>query len=608
MSSLYGWLYFDRRPLGPGETRAMLEPVNASEYAPPSTWSSTGLLLTHADSPALPPQSSRQPYAIASGAITFDGRLDNREALLLTLRDELLDDTSDAALALAAYAQQGAAGFSYLIGDWSLVLWDESRGRLILASDFAGVRPLYYQIFDGGVRWSTRLKPLVIANGVSEVDEEYIGCYLLHGGCPNRTPYRGIRSVPPGHSLTVSRHDRELRAFWQMPIGNIVRYQTESGYEEHLRELFATAVRSRLRTSAPVLVELSGGLDSSSIACMADTLIKTRAATAPRMITLTYDRPGSLDSRFCRAVEEWCACESIHVSTSEHALLTAPPIGEPLPELWEELHQSVADTARASGAQVLITGTMGDLAMGNTGFDPAQVQSLFRAGKIGDALRETIHSSRTLRLPIAYVLWQAFGGGSREESFREDSIASQFQKQRGLSDSARFFSQDWMHAPRDQRSHLRQLGRVLELRRLQPSPALIHLSYTHPYADRRLLEFLYSIPREVVCGPGERRRLMRRAFSPFWPPLLRARKSKDLFGGAFYQALRPLALMMLAEIDKLQVIQRGYIDRSQLRDRLTRLVQSLECNQPQLRLIIALELFLRQFETRYVNTPASSSA
>lgn len=72
--------------------------------------------------------------------------------------------------------------------------------------------------------------------------------------------------------------------------------------------------------------------------------------------------------------------------------------------------------------------------------------------------------------------------------------------------------------------------------------------------------FLYSTPREIICGPGERRRLVKYAFASFWPRLLRERRSNDLFGAAIYEALRRLAITMLAEMGKFQVVERGYID------------------------------------------------
>src|SRR5215813_4516943 len=126
--------------------------------------------------------------------LAWDGRLDNRNDLLLRLANSLRGDTSNAALARAAYERWGTDGFVHLIGDWSLVIQDHAKG-LVLASDFAGVRPLYYSVQRARVFWSSRLQSVVDATGISDLDEQYIGGFLLLGGCPNRTPYKAIYSV-----------------------------------------------------------------------------------------------------------------------------------------------------------------------------------------------------------------------------------------------------------------------------------------------------------------------------------------------------------------------------------------------------------------------------
>jgi len=133
---------------------------------------------------------------------------------------------------------------------------------------------------------------------------------------------------------------------------------------------------------------------------------------------------------------------------------------------------------------------------------------------------------------------------------------------------------------------------MLELRQLQPAEPLQHLDYTHPFAHRPLVEFLMTVPAEVLCRPGEPRRLMRSAFSDLWPFKLRERRSKGLFNAPWQEALRPVARALL-EARRFHLVERGLIDRASLLSRLERLCAGLECNQHQLRQIIMLELWLR---------------
>ena len=625
MSLLGGVFYFDEREISRSECDPILSRVGCNDSNPSGTHRAPGLFLAHADSQFDRRTADRpQPYIAQTKAITFDGRLDNREDLLLRLRDALGSDISDAALALAAYGRWGTDGLAYLIGDWSLVIWDAPEKAVVLASDFAGVRPLYYRIQRSRALWSTRLDALVGWTEAEEIDDEYVAGLLMFGGCPNRTPYCGIYSVPSGHSVRLTKDGTRIQPFWNLPIGNTIRYRRESDYEDQLRALFREAVRCRLRTSAPVLSELSGGLDSSSIVCMASHLIRTGDVKAPRLVTLSYEHQGSRDTPFCAAVEEFCKNESIHVPTAAHPFLTENNTGGAMPAFWEKLHSNAAALALQTGAKTYLTGQLGDLVMGNWWDDSDQVAGLLCGGRIGPALKDALDWSKMLRIPIAWVLWRALlsslpsslalakacrmTDGSAPTASTEDSIAPDFRKRTGLSDAHRFFSQAWMQARPERRKHFRGLAEILQMRKLQPPEPLQHLCYTHPYAHRPLVTFMLSIPADIACRAGEPRRLMRRAFHELWPPELRKRRSKDAFGGVFLDSLRPLARELLRQPQRLQVVERGYVELESLKERLERLSNSLDCNEPQLRHIILFEYWLRAREHRFRPQLASLSA
>ncbi len=131
-----------------------------------------------------------------------------------------------------------------------------------------------------------------------------------------------------------------------------------------------------------------------------------------------------------------------------------------------------------------------------------------------------------------------------------------------------------------------------ELRSLQTPEPLQHLDYTHPFAHRPLVEFLMAVPADVLCRPGEPRKLMRSALSDLWPPVLRKRRSKGLFHAPMLEALRPLGRDLL-KARQLQVVERGLVDGASVLSRLERLSAGLECNETQLQQIILLELWLR---------------
>jgi asparagine synthase (glutamine-hydrolysing) len=540
--------------------------------------------------------------------LAWDGRLDNRDDLLLRLKDSLQSDTSNQSLALAAYERWGANGFVHLIGDWSVVIRDAANRRLVLATDFAGVRPLYYNLRPGGILWSTRLQSLVEATGIDELDEKYVAGFLTFGGCPNRTPYKEIRSVPPGHALCLSATETSIRPFWALPIGDSIRYQNPHRYEDQLRALFQEAVAVRLQTDSPVLAELSGGLDSSSVVCMANHLIRRGSVGAPRLVGVSYVWPDSRDEPFLRKVEEFCNIEGIHLSTHDNPLITQTKVGNAMPQGFEPLYMSVSAAASRLGARVFLTGYNGDLVMGNWWDDSMQVAASLRRFHIARACQEALAWSKHLRIPVSWVLWRAFRtalpptlgppatfmptDGSYVPKRTATSLLPDFCKRTGLSENGSFFSSGWMDAPPERRKHVQALTMLLEMRSLQRPEPLQNLDYTHPFAHRPLVEFLMSVPADALCGPGEPRRLMRRALSDLWPGKLRSRRSKGFFSAPWLEALRPMARDLLKG-RRMEVVERGFVDRPSLLSRLERLSAGLECNEAQLRQIILVEFWLR---------------
>jgi hypothetical protein len=133
---------------------------------------------------------------------------------------------------------------------------------------------------------------------------------------------------------------------------------------------------------------------------------------------------------------------------------------------------------------------------------------------------------------------------------------------------------------------------ALELRTLQAPEQLQDFDYTHPFSHRPLVEFLMSVPADVLCRPGEPRALMRSAFADLWPLGLRERRSKGSFNAPWQEASRPLARALL-KAKKFHSVERGFVDRDSFRTRLERLCLGLDCNESQLRQIIMLELWLQ---------------
>ena len=291
MSVQFGRWNIDGKPTEPEyiETvRSMLAP-----YGPDGAGSYTKAgttILYHAFHTTKESWAEEQPLITKSGvAITWDGRLDNRIELLSLLRGSLSLTSPDVSFVAAAYERWGSHCFSKFAGDWALAIWDAQTRSLHLAKDMIGTRQLYYSIDEKQVAWSTVLDPLVLLAGRAfSLNEEYVAGWFSFFPATHLTPYVGIQSVPPASFVCISAEKHLVAKHWNFNPAHRIRYKNDAEYEEHFRTVFSEAVRRRLRSDSPILAELSGGLDSSSIVCLADILITSGAAETPRLDTVSY--------------------------------------------------------------------------------------------------------------------------------------------------------------------------------------------------------------------------------------------------------------------------------------------------------------------------------
>src|SRR5260370_25975610 len=152
-----------------------------------------------------------------------------------------------------------------------------------------GIRHIFYYLKNDRIWWSTDLSPLVLLSGDKfHIDDNYISGYFAHDPDAHLTPYREIREVPPGQCVRIRNGSASVERYRGFSPNSRIRYKTDAEYEDHFRRLFRQAVARRLRSDSPILAELSGGLDSSSIVCVADDILAKEGALTPRLDTLSY--------------------------------------------------------------------------------------------------------------------------------------------------------------------------------------------------------------------------------------------------------------------------------------------------------------------------------
>jgi asparagine synthase (glutamine-hydrolysing) len=540
MPSHSGTFFFDGRP-------ALIEVASDDVWsgsAPSSLSSTTGLVNA------------------------WDGRLDNADDIGMRLGSLPASERTDASLALNAFERWGHDGLAALTGEWSAAIWDRPSKALYLARDWMGVRPLYYCVDADGVHWSTNLRQLVVHCARQDcLSDGFIARFMSLRFRGEVTPYEGIFAVPAGCCLTFTSTPAVVRRRLSNLSRGTLRYRDNRQYEEHLRALWTQAVAARLRTNADVWAELSGGLDSSSVVCMADALIKAGRVPARRVHPLshvTLHSPEGDERRFIAEVEGRLGAGSEILGVEAHEGVIDPECDWVTPHAVRGVSLAGDRLIRNRGGRVVMSGRAGDVVMGCEPDNSVAVLDDFAQGRPLTAISKMRRWSRASRTPFIEIAYQLAGGKERNSHAGMDGLRLLTPRlaQMALPDDA-----ERARALTGIRASKRRLAESVlayafegRLTVPEPPPDIV---YTYPFTDRRLIEFVLAIPGEQLSAPGQIRSLMRRAFEGLVPARVLHRTSKGYYPPATNRAARPLIAAM-RPVERLEIVQRGWIDPRRL--------------------------------------------
>ena len=201
--------------------------------------------------------------------ITFNGEIYN----FLELRAELertgraFVSRSDTEVVIQAYEEWGEQCVERFNGMFAFGLWDSRRKRFILVRDRIGVKPLFYYLDEEKLLFASEIKAILQYPQVdTELDHSAIYDYISLNYVPSpKTPFTHIRSLLPGHLLTVQDGRIKVEEYWDLHFDHTEQTRTEAEYVEEMVDLIRDSVRHRLISDVPLGAFLSGGVDSSAI-------------------------------------------------------------------------------------------------------------------------------------------------------------------------------------------------------------------------------------------------------------------------------------------------------------------------------------------------------
>jgi len=553
--------------------------------------------------------------------LAWDGRLDNRHDLLSALAHDVRDDRTDVAIVMAAFLKWGTDCFAKLIGDFALSLWDPHSRQLYLARDPIGPRTLYYLSNDEGIIWSSELEALLDATGIQlTINEGYVADFLTRMPEPDQTPYKNVHAVLPGHVLTIRTRLKTNRRFWSLNPSRTIRYKTDAEYEEHFRHLFREAVRCRLRVKGTVWSELSGGLDSSSIVCMADDLIRKGEVEAADLqtVSLVFDEASKSDEReYISHVEKKLGKRGTHLREDEYRMLVSSGaeyssvIPNPCAnsaEYWRGLNE----TMRAQNGRVLLSGKGGDQILNSTRDPAPELTDLLRKGRLLGLHHRLRIWAEALNSPYLSLLWRdaiwqclprriqaKCGPGSPIA----DMFDPKFAKRMNLHE--RRLGPADVYGCRDAVSRYQSISFAYVVRELSSGclRRLCNADLSFPFTHLPLVEFIQAIPFEQRVRPYQSRSLVRRSLSGLLPFETANRKGKRL-------TVNALSCGLVREWDRFdgllknaRLCEYGFVNHAALMSAMERAKDGADLRSLVIVFLMPLEYWLRAFEARRAQSP-----
>ena len=509
--------------------------------------------------------------------LVFNGEIYNYRELRegLEARGAQFRTASDTEVLLRAFERDGAECVHDLRGMFAFAFWDDAQGRLTIARDRIGKKPLYYVVSGGCLYFASSLRALVDGDPARHaIDTEALDAYLTLSYIPApRTIYQGIRKLEAATILEASGGTMTTRQYWSASTEQAPFDGTYETAVDHLSDMLQEAVALRLRSDVPLGIFLSGGIDSSLV-----TAIAARQAGKLQTFAIGFDDVEFDETEHARVVAE-------AIGTEHRSFLARPDLLGTLPALVRHFGEPYADaTALATWMlaeesrkhiTVALAGDGGD--EGFAGYDwyrsalalrrltrPVPTAAFTLASNsLGGALATAFPGSRRAgRIRRGMALLATEAGGPRFAAVRSfvgpteerDLYAGDLRAaRRSGSWAPGLLPALYDQCPGSPLRRMRYVDMATYLADgLMPKVDVATMAHgletRAPLLDQQVLEFAMSLPDEWLVGAGSGKRILRSVLDRYLPAHLFGRRKQGFtlplqrwFGASLRPAVEALA-------------------------------------------------------------------
>lgn len=575
MGGIFGYLDLDDRGTRPGYAEKAASAMSHRAAHGYRVWSEGPVKLGQASISIAPINTARPPlFCRGNAVIAADARIDNSRELAnhLGVASDEFGPVSDEVVILAAYAKWGTDCPNHLLGDFAFAIWDAANALLFCARDHLGVKPFYYYLKpDDRFAFASEIKGVFALTGKRrEVNEERVVDFLL-SDVSNRssTFYANVFRLPPACSLVLPARSGALRIakYWTLDSAPNVVHLSDSEYADAFADLFSDSVKARIRNTNPVGTMLSGGLDSSSVACVARHILDDASSDEQiHTFSIVFDDLVQCDEKpAISSVLDRGGFQPHFVSGDK-----PDPLADLETTLWYQdepfiapnlfLNRRVWSSAREQGIGVLLDGLLGDNVVSHGVEVLAHMAFRWQLPALASELRQHLRVAGSsvsihnvlLRYLVDYAIkphipdqllqlrrrWRGWPIDSRSQSlvmFNPRASASfnvpeRIEHQRTLDKR--------VPNPREAHSRALECGLVeAAFETYDRGCAEFGIEPRFPFSDKRLVEFCVGTPGTQKVGTGYTRLVQRRAMARYLPHDVCWRRDKGDLGPSFLKGV-----------------------------------------------------------------------
>jgi len=529
-----------------------------ADASPPTASTAVGVALGFRRLSIIDLSTGMQPISNEDDSIQviFNGEIYNFPDLRQRLEGNghRFKTQGDAETIVHLYEDEGEECFRFLRGMFSIAIWDSRLKQLIVARDRLGQKPFFYAQQSGRFTFASELKAILPVHQIdTSINLNAIDQYLLYQYIPHpNTIYKGISSLPPGHSGVWKATDGSFKssAYWQVPPARAPLAKQQA--IDKLNQTLDEAVVLRMQSEVPLGAFLSGGVDSSLIAA----LMQKHSDQPIQTFSIGFQESEYDESKYAKLVAD-------HLGTRHQSFLVQPDAMSILPELVHQFDQPFGDSSAIptwylsemtrQQVTVALSGDGSDELFGGyhryRAVDLAQKMDRIPGGKalfssplwqkIPSNMSQRNHLRRWKRFCQAmslpplqrYMQWIGIFHDQQRAMLYSDALLNQLGNNDPLDFLAEYYDNLHDRSPIN-RFSLMDLQTYLpgDLNTKVDIASMAHsLEVRQPFLDHHVVELAAQMPANWKIRSGKGKRILREAFADMIPASIWTRR-KQGFG------------------------------------------------------------------------------